>query len=185
MGAVVWPAVGGDDDAALALDELRVPRHCGDSADESLRVARGGSGPRNGACSVPGRDRRSDRQRIGARIGGTNGAGRPRRSASGPGESHTSEDSPSVSPSGSDRFPTGCATLVTMLTIISKSTLTSRETSDLLGVLPRCSRSERQDVRGRDHPADTVVAVADRRRRRRGQLQPSRSATAKVRLSGS
>jgi len=45
-----------------------------------------------------------------------------------------------------------------MLTIIAKSTLTSSETSDLLGVLPRSSRSERQDVRGRDHPADTVVA---------------------------
>ena len=32
--------------------------------------------------------------------------------------------------SGSDRLPTGCATLVTMSTIISKSTLTSSKTSD-------------------------------------------------------
>jgi hypothetical protein len=48
------------------------------------------------------------------------------------------------------------------------------ETSDLLGVLARSSRSERQDVPGRGHPADTVVAVADRHRRRPGQLEPAR-----------
>lgn len=127
---MVWPAVGVDDDDALALDELRVPRDCGDSADESLRVARSGSAQRNGACSVPARDRRSDRQRIGARIGGTSGAGRPGRSASGPGESHTSEDSPSVSPAAQIVCRPGAQPLVTMSTIISKSTLTSSKTSD-------------------------------------------------------